>query len=199
MSTERLSFSAEKLGRALDRLDEVLALPGDGLAVDAAIQRFEFTFELLWKTLKRALEEAGRRPSGSPRDVLSFGWRDDWLDGDEQLWIHMLADRNRTSHLYDEALARQVYARIRDYAPPMRRAYDDLCRRFGLPRAAPKGPSTARETTAPYRKRELPGRGATLARAKRGPSAPAPGPRKHGPTANSQPPGKQPTANGQKR
>ncbi len=157
MSTERLNFSQEKLGRALDRLDEVLALPGDGLAVDAAIQRFEFTFELFWKTLKRALEEAGRRPSGSPRDVLSFGWRDDWLDGDEQLWLDMLADRNRTSHLYDEALARQVYARIRDYAPPMRRAYDDLCRRFGLPKTTPKPtPSTAREGRAPYRKTTRP-------------------------------------------
>jgi len=149
MTSERLSFSAEKLGRALDRLDEVLALPPDGLVVDATIKRFELTFELFWKTLKRGLEDAGRRPSGSPRDVLSFGWRDDWLDGDEQLWIDMLADRNLTAHLYDEAAALQVAGRVRAYAPFLRRGFDDLCRRFGLPRLS--APSEARERAPKYR------------------------------------------------
>jgi len=149
MSTERLEFSVEKLGRALDRLDEALAAPGEGIVIDATIQRFEYTFELFWKTLKRALEEAGRKPSGTPRDVLSFGWQDDWLDGDERLWIGMLADRNRTSHVYDEAEALEIYGRIRDYAPHLRRAYDDLCRRFRL---APAGPAEAREPRVRYRK-----------------------------------------------
>jgi nucleotidyltransferase substrate binding protein (TIGR01987 family) len=149
MSTERLEFFVEKLGRALDRLDEALAEPGEGIVIDATIQRFEFTFELLWKTLKRALEEAGRRPSGTPRDVLSFGWQDDWLDGDERLWIGMLADRNRTAHVYDEAEALEIYGRIRDYAPRLRRAFVDVCRRFRL---APLGPSEVREPRVRYRK-----------------------------------------------
>ena len=45
MSSERLEFSAEKLGRALDRLDEALSAPHTDLLVDATIQRFEFTVE----------------------------------------------------------------------------------------------------------------------------------------------------------
>ncbi len=57
MSEARLRQSVENLGRALERLDEALAVPLDNpLAIDGTIQRFEFALELFWKTLKRLLE-----------------------------------------------------------------------------------------------------------------------------------------------
>ncbi|MBN1773616.1 MAG: nucleotidyltransferase substrate binding protein [Deltaproteobacteria bacterium] len=154
MSTERLEFSLEKLARALDRLDEVLALPGEGPMIDATIQRFEFSVELLWKTLKRALEDSGRTAPATPREVFGAAWQTGWLEDDEPLWRRMVADRNRTTHVYDDATAREIYLRIRDYAPAMRRAFDALCLRFGPPRSP--GPSEARETTAAYRKSTRP-------------------------------------------
>ncbi|MEB3222998.1 MAG: nucleotidyltransferase substrate binding protein [Candidatus Sericytochromatia bacterium] len=41
---------------ALMRLSEVLARdPADDIVRDAAIQRFEFTFEACWKAIKRQL------------------------------------------------------------------------------------------------------------------------------------------------
>jgi hypothetical protein len=43
--------------RAVARLDEALALPKDPIVRDAAIQRFEISFELCWKFLKAYLEE----------------------------------------------------------------------------------------------------------------------------------------------
>jgi nucleotidyltransferase substrate binding protein (TIGR01987 family) len=153
MSSERLEFSVEKLGRALDRLDEVLALPGEGPMIDATIQRFEFTVELFWRTLKRGIEERGRSVPATPADAVSAAWQADWLEEDEDFWIGMLKDRNRTSHLYEESAALEVYGRIRDYAPAIRRAYKDLCRRFRLAPAGPKpGPSEAREPRVRYRK-----------------------------------------------
>lgn len=49
----------------------------------------------------------------------------------------MLADRNRTSHVYDEALARAIFARVRDaHAPAMRAAYAALRTRTDAPEAS---------------------------------------------------------------
>jgi len=159
MSSERLELSAEKLARALDRLDEVLALPGEGPMIDATIQRFEFSFELFWKTLKRGLEEAGRSVSATPTDVLSAAWQADWLDEDEDTWIGMLKDRNRTSHIYDEAGALEIYTRVPSYAPLMRRAFQSLCKRFRLAACrAPSGPSTVREKSVPCSRPSPPAR-----------------------------------------
>lgn len=47
-------------GKALQRLEEATEISGhDALKIDGTIQRFEFTFELCWKTMKRILEIEG--------------------------------------------------------------------------------------------------------------------------------------------
>ena len=37
-----------------------------------------------------------------------------WIE-DDGLWLDMLEDRKRTSHIYNEAMAEAIYARLRDY------------------------------------------------------------------------------------
>lgn len=112
----------ESLGRALDRLDEALAVPPDApLAVDGTIQRFEFTFELAWKALKDALAEDGV-DARSPREVLRASFRLGWLD-DEDARLGMLDDRNPSAHVYREEVAAEVYGRVRDNAGALRRAH----------------------------------------------------------------------------
>ena len=57
-AAEALADSLEALRRALARFDEALAHPGtttDALLRDGLIQRFEFTFEQFWKTLRMGL------------------------------------------------------------------------------------------------------------------------------------------------
>ena len=62
------------LGRALDRLKEVLAisLKENDLVIEATIQCFEFSFELFWKTLRELLKEEGVQVN-SPKRVNSRG------------------------------------------------------------------------------------------------------------------------------
>jgi nucleotidyltransferase substrate binding protein (TIGR01987 family) len=108
--------------RALDRLDEVLARDpaGDETLGDAAIQRFEFNFELAWRSFQRKAESEGRNPV-SPRDAFKSAFALGLID-DEALWLSMIADRNRTSHIYSSAMARDVLARLASYARAMRAA-----------------------------------------------------------------------------
>ncbi len=121
MSARKEVQSLENLERALARLDEALGVPIDApLAIDGTIQRFEFAVELTWKTLKRFLDVEGIATT-TPREALRATHAAGWID-DEAVWLAMLSDRNATSHIYDELKARQIYERIRGYAPVMRDA-----------------------------------------------------------------------------
>lgn len=118
--------SFQSLGDALDRLQEVLDMPLDEhrVVLDATIQRFEFTFELFWKTLKRFLYLEGVETK-SPRETLKMAYQLKWLN-DEQLWLNMLRDRNETSHVYDEDKAKEIYNKIKQYYPHLRSIYQFL-------------------------------------------------------------------------
>ena len=126
--SDRLDQRLAAFGRTLDRLDEALAVPSDApLAVDGTIQRFEFAFELAWKTLKDALDDEGVE-TRTPREALREAYRAGWLD-DEAAWLGMLRDRNRSSHVYSEEMAREIYARVRENAPALRAAWDAVASR----------------------------------------------------------------------
>jgi nucleotidyltransferase substrate binding protein (TIGR01987 family) len=79
---------------------------------DAVIQRFEYTYEISWKMMKRKIEmEAASPPS---IDALSFKdllreAAEKGLIADIEPWFEYREARNRTSHSYDEESAKQVY------------------------------------------------------------------------------------------
>lgn len=117
--SERLTLRLADFGRALDRLDEALAVPQDApLAVDGTVQRFEFTFELAWKAIKDALAAEGV-DERTPRSVLRAAFAIGWLE-DEAAWLDMLEDRNLTSHTYKEELALELYGRLPGHAGALR-------------------------------------------------------------------------------
>lgn len=126
MSDAKLGHSLASLGRALDRLDEAVAQAegANPLVIDGTIQRFEFALELFWKALKRLLATEGVATS-TPREALRAAYQAHWLD-DQTLWLDMLADRSRASHVYDEAIARAIHGRITRYAPVMRATFARL-------------------------------------------------------------------------
>lgn len=112
MTTRRQALTS-----AITRLREVLGQPENDVTRDAAIQRFEFCFELAWKAIQeRARDE--RLDCQSPRSCLKVAFKVSWIV-DERQWLAMLADRNQTAHTYDEELAsfwretRQKILRVR--------------------------------------------------------------------------------------
>jgi nucleotidyltransferase substrate binding protein (TIGR01987 family) len=126
---EKPNQSLTNLGAALERLAEALQEPTENkLAVDGTIQRFEFVIELYWKTLKRLLTWEGIQTQ-TPREALQQAYQAGWL-ADETAWLQMLRDRNQTSHLYNEAMAREIYEHIKQYFPEMERTYQFLQQQF---------------------------------------------------------------------
>lgn len=113
MSDRRAKLA--NFNKAMDRLREgslkmdVL----DDLARDGLIQRFEFTFELAWKTLKSCFEEEGLMGLNSPKTVLREAFAAGLIQT-EEVWLAMLEDRNSTARIYSEALASKICQRIQE-------------------------------------------------------------------------------------
>ena len=73
------------------------------LEKEGLIQRFEFSFELAWKTLKDFMEQDGFVfATITPRQVLKDAFAAKILP-DGQAWIDMLDHRNLLSHTYNLA------------------------------------------------------------------------------------------------
>ena len=110
-----LEKALASLARALLRSHGV---PADEELRDACIQRFEYTFELAWKMLKRRLELDV--PSTDAVDTLSYRAMirlaaERGLLANPQAWFDYRDQRNLTSHTYDLVIAQQVYACIADF------------------------------------------------------------------------------------
>lgn len=118
MNHERFLARVNELRRANARLQQAVSQPETSIVRDAVIQRFEFVFELVWKTLQVYLQHHGLE-CGSPRATLKKAFAEGLIPSPEEadVWLQMLEDRNLTSHAYDEAVARRIYDRvIRQYA-----------------------------------------------------------------------------------
>jgi nucleotidyltransferase substrate binding protein (TIGR01987 family) len=105
----------EAFAAAIARLREVLKQPENDVSRDAAIQRFEFCFELAWKSIQERARDEGL-DCQSPKGCLQVAFKTSWI-ANEQGWLAMLEDRNRTSHTYDEDLAKAVFRRLPNYLP----------------------------------------------------------------------------------
>lgn len=113
MSKERFAERKAELQNAVKRLQEAVAQPESDLVRDAVIQRFEFTFELIWKSLKLYLERQGL-DCGGPRSTLKKAFTEGLIKSPDEadVWLRLLEDRNLTSHAYDEALAARIYRHV---------------------------------------------------------------------------------------
>ena len=98
---------------ALARLQEALQETPTELVIDGILHRFEFTFELAWKTIKDYLEYMGiQETTGSPRENIKLGYKHGIISNGE-LWIEIMLARNSLAHIYDEQQSREVYNDIK--------------------------------------------------------------------------------------
>ncbi len=118
---ERLRKRVNTAKRALKTLQELLEVENPTIVErDAVIQRFEYTFEALWKTGKLFLREIEGLEIGSPKGVIrGFLQVGMFTEDQTALALTMVDDRNLTSHTYNEGLAEQIYDQVGDYADVM--------------------------------------------------------------------------------
>jgi len=109
----------ERIKTALVKLHELAVKANlSDVERDALIQRFEFSFELLWKCAKEYLYVVEGIDAASPKKVIRCCRELGLLDeGQTQKALQMADDRNLTSHTYDETFAKAVVERIRSYDP----------------------------------------------------------------------------------
>lgn len=108
LSPLRRSLTALRKVTRMDLTDEVVR--------DAAIKRFEFTYEIAWKMMKRHLEWAGQSQlTATPRrELFRMAARFSLIE-DPARWFNYHEGRNLTSHTYDEDNARKVVALLKDF------------------------------------------------------------------------------------
>ncbi len=115
---EELRHALIKFKDALNRLREGADQARDELDKDGVIQRFEFTFELMWKALKVHLETEGIQCK-TPKECLRSAFRTGLME-DEETFLNMLEDRNRTSHIYSKAESEKIFHNIKTiYLPSL--------------------------------------------------------------------------------
>jgi len=99
--------------KAVDRLEEVLALKKDEITRDSAIMRFQLCFDLAWKAIKVYAKKEGIE-CFSPKSCFKTAFQLGLVDYDEK-WLAMIEDRNLIVHTYAQETADEVFSRLKDY------------------------------------------------------------------------------------
>ena len=111
---KRYEERKQELMNATEKLKEALQEKENDIVIDGTLHRFEFTFELAWKTMKDYLEYSGIIDGiGSPREIIKTAFANGIIEDGED-WIKMMLARNSLSHLYDEVKSREIYIEIKD-------------------------------------------------------------------------------------
>jgi nucleotidyltransferase substrate binding protein (TIGR01987 family) len=134
------------LDRAIAQLEEALAFAAAEHAHDArrarhfraaAIQAFEFTYEVTTKRLRRFLADTASSPETI--DALDFsglvrlGYKTGLLNEEIAAWRSFRESRSITSHTYDGAKAQAVFAAIPRFLTEARHLHDQIKTRQGTP------------------------------------------------------------------
>ena len=107
----------ETARRALGSLEAALREPKSDISRDASIQRFEYTFEAVWKAAQIYLKRVEGQEAGSPKGTIRLCFQAGVLTEDQgKKAMQMAEDRNLTVHTYREELAEEIYGRLAGYA-----------------------------------------------------------------------------------
>jgi nucleotidyltransferase substrate binding protein (TIGR01987 family) len=100
----------------METLREILDEPFSIVVRDATIQRFEYTFEALWKFLKEYLKEREGIISNSPKSCFREFLLLKLITEEETVkFLEMTDDRNMTSHTYKEEVSKALYEKMRSH------------------------------------------------------------------------------------
>jgi nucleotidyltransferase substrate binding protein (TIGR01987 family) len=125
---DRLNQRLEQAGRALKSLQALAGLSEPSLVErDAAIQRFEYTVEAVWKAAKAVLSERYGVELASPKPVVRACAQNGLLEeSDARVAMDMIDDRNLTAHTYNEELAAAIFGGLAGYTALLGRWLDSM-------------------------------------------------------------------------
>jgi nucleotidyltransferase substrate binding protein (TIGR01987 family) len=127
----KLSSQLASCERAISTLDEILETPFSIIVRDASIQRFEYSFESLWKLLKVYLAELEGIVCNSPKRCFREALKVELLTVSQaETCLIMTDDRNLTSHTYIEAVAEAIYKKLPSYLEVMNSLLVNIQARF---------------------------------------------------------------------
>ena len=100
------------LGQAVEivsqRVNEDEAV--EDLLKEGLIQRFEYTHELAWEVMKDYAEYQGYTDIRGSRDAFRKAFEMEIIT--DKRWMESIADRNLTSHNYDDETAEAIYEAV---------------------------------------------------------------------------------------
>jgi nucleotidyltransferase substrate binding protein (TIGR01987 family) len=103
------------LKKALASLRLALQQPKNEFTRDASIQRFEYSFELIWKILKRFFAVYTGAEEYNIKNLFREAGRQGLITKVEP-WLEYLQARNLTLHTYNEITAETTYEYAREFA-----------------------------------------------------------------------------------
>ena len=124
---DQLRLRLESSRRAVGTLEEALAAPFSVIVRDASVQRFEYSFEVVWKVLKVHLDRRHGMVCSSPKQCFREAMKVGLLTLEEvESCLVMTDDRNLTAHTYIEAVAEKIYGRLAEYLQVMKKLIDRM-------------------------------------------------------------------------
>lgn len=131
-----LESAVAQLEEALHYYDSDLAARDPALKMQlraAAIQAFEFTYELSFKMIKRHLEMASANPAQldemSFNEIMREAFRVGLVPSELSVWKQYRKNRGTTSHTYDKAKAQKVFESVPAFLHEARYLLDQLRKR----------------------------------------------------------------------
>jgi nucleotidyltransferase substrate-binding family protein len=121
----------DNFSRALSRLEGAVKIVSsrikfgedvDELLEEGMIQRFEYTHELAWNTMKDYEEYQGYTDIRGSRDAIRKALEIGLVD--DRRWMESIADRNRSSHNYDELVVSGILVNIIEVYFPLFKAFE---------------------------------------------------------------------------
>jgi nucleotidyltransferase substrate binding protein (TIGR01987 family) len=110
---ETLKLKLEDFKQALTTLDKAIKAGKNEIIRDSVIKRFEYCFELGWKTVKIFLFEKFGSDIFAPKDAFRELLSKQLISPeDTEELLSMVDDRNKVIHTYDESFADEIYKRI---------------------------------------------------------------------------------------
>lgn len=126
----RAEDALHNFGKALTRLSEAQAFAQENtqelgdIVLDVQIKRFEFTYEMCWKAIKRLLAYVGLE-ANNPRACFKEAFAQGWISN-QNTFLEIIEMRNTTAHTYDLDFVTELQTRLPNYVIAFKALYVEL-------------------------------------------------------------------------